>query len=108
MIVIGEFAGPVAGESPMGTENRFSSAKTDTDMSVTIMMKKSFLISSSPLASSRRLVIHRQSPFRKKILLNLTTTQENHGLFLSLQVGLSSGRTVQEPHVQVAVVAKSI
>lgn len=44
MIVTGAFAGPVAGESPMGTENRFSSAKADTEMSVTIMMKISFLI----------------------------------------------------------------
>ncbi len=44
MIVTGAFAGPVAGESPMGTENRFSSATADTEMSVTIMMKNSFLI----------------------------------------------------------------
>jgi hypothetical protein len=43
MIVTGAFAGPVAGESPTGTENRFSSATADIEMSVTIMMKRIFL-----------------------------------------------------------------
>jgi len=55
MIVTGAFKGPVEGESPMGTEKRFSSAKADTEMSAMIIMKISFLMYRSPLVRSHRM-----------------------------------------------------
>jgi hypothetical protein len=57
MIVTGAFTGPIEGESPMGTVKRFSSAKADTEMSVTNMMKMSFLKEYSPLAISHHAAI---------------------------------------------------
>ena len=66
MIVTGAFIGPVEGESPIGTEKRFSSAKADAEMSVTSMMKISFLMECSPLAWPPRLAIQRQRLFVQK------------------------------------------